>query len=123
MLASTFKRQVVYMPAKSVVMSLGETPALIRWTVGDIDSGYSADPLDQAQEYTARFHQFANDQHILKRLVQAERAHERAKQGLGGICEGCGRTISPARMQCQPNTTRCMDCQRIYENQTCCQPF
>lgn len=46
---------------------------------------------------------------------QVERALERLRDGGYGICEGCGRRISEARLQYQPAATRCLECQSNWD--------
>lgn len=49
--------------------------------------------------------------------VQARRAAELRNQGTYGICEMCGKPISPERLQAVPEATRCMSCQTRSETE------
>ena len=46
---------------------------------------------------------------------QVERALERMREGVYGICESCGRRIPQARMKFQPAATRCVECQSHWD--------
>ena len=39
------------------------------------------------------------------------------KEGTYGMCEDCGKPISPKRLESFPNSTRCIACQEIFEEQ------
>ncbi len=43
-------------------------------------------------------------------LLQVEHALERIESGEGDLCEVCGKTIDPRRLQVLPYTTLCVDC-------------
>jgi DnaK suppressor protein len=56
----------------------------------------------------------------VKRLLdenerQAQRATSRRAQGGYGICEDCGKAISPERLEFLPEATRCVSCQAQHE--------
>jgi DnaK suppressor protein len=46
---------------------------------------------------------------------QVERALARVREGAYGICESCDRRIPQARLQFQPQATRCVDCQSRWD--------
>ena len=43
-------------------------------------------------------------------LSEVERALERVEHGSYGVCERCGRPISPARLEAKPAVRTCIDC-------------
>ncbi len=43
-------------------------------------------------------------------LGEVEDALRKMDAGTYGICEGCGRPISPARLEAKPTARLCMDC-------------
>ena len=47
--------------------------------------------------------------------TQARDAMERLAEGTYGICENCGKEISPERLEARPQATLCIDCQRERE--------
>jgi DnaK suppressor protein len=46
---------------------------------------------------------------------QIDEALRRLNEGAYGICEDCGRQISPARLKVVPFARRCVECQRKVE--------
>ena len=46
---------------------------------------------------------------------QVDEALRRLEEGTYGICEDCGRPISPERLKAVPFARRCVDCQRQAE--------
>ena len=48
-------------------------------------------------------------------LQSVEDALERMRRGRYGICEGCGREISLARLQAIPQASLCISCQKEIE--------
>ena len=54
--------------------------------------------------------------HFKERKLHAiDQALEEMRQGHYGICERCGNPIDPDRLAVVPETTFCIDCQRIEE--------
>lgn len=47
--------------------------------------------------------------------AKIEAALERLDKGTYGVCEGCGRPISAARLKARPVTTLCIDCKTEAE--------
>ena len=50
-----------------------------------------------------------------RELASIENALERMRLGQYGICEGCSKKISMARLDALPYATMCIDCQRDSE--------
>jgi DnaK suppressor protein len=50
-----------------------------------------------------------------RELSQIERALVRLKQGIYGVCEGCGGKIPVGRLNALPYSTLCIACQREME--------
>jgi DnaK suppressor protein len=46
---------------------------------------------------------------------QAQRATSRRETGEYGVCEDCGKPISPERLSFLPEATRCVSCQARQE--------
>jgi RNA polymerase-binding transcription factor DksA len=42
-------------------------------------------------------------------------ALQQARKGRYGICERCGKSIDPARLEAVPETTLCLNCKRAAE--------
>jgi DnaK suppressor protein len=54
-------------------------------------------------------------QGLAKKLESIEYALRQAKEGLYGICEGCGESINPARLEVVPEATLCVVCKSLVE--------
>lgn len=52
---------------------------------------------------------------ISQQLSRIERALKRLKGGNYGICEHCGKTIEPKRLEVMPSATLCVKCERDRE--------
>ena len=53
-----------------------------------------------------------------RELARIESALERMREGLFGVCEGCGTAISTPRLNALPYATYCIKCQREQERQS-----
>lgn len=50
------------------------------------------------------------------RLLEVDEACRRLDQGRYGVCERCGRMISPERLEAFPSTRYCVDDERVVEH-------
>lgn len=50
-------------------------------------------------------------------LGRIEKALEMLEEGTYGICIDCERHIAEKRLQLYPNSTRCISCQELFEEQ------
>lgn len=50
-----------------------------------------------------------------RELMQVERSIARLRQGIYGVCEGCGKKIPVGRLNALPFSTTCITCQRELE--------
>jgi len=48
-------------------------------------------------------------------LSHIEAALKRIEDGTYGICENCGKPVSPERLEAMPWATLCIDCKRLVE--------
>lgn len=78
-------------------------------------SSPQADALDCAADLSLWTIAQATHLAARRRLAQAEMALARLRAGTYGICQGCGQTIDPARLEVVPSTALCVDCQRKAE--------
>jgi DnaK suppressor protein len=58
----------------------------------------------------------ASQQQAAAQLRLGEQALQRIDSGDYGECKDCGETIAFARLQAQPNTSLCIDCQSARES-------
>ncbi|MGQ9626354.1 MAG: TraR/DksA family transcriptional regulator [Anaerolineae bacterium] len=75
----------------------------------DLDEG---DP-----ELYEREKNLALAQTLERKLESIERALRLVEKGTYGICEMCGETIDPARLEILPDTTLCLKCKTKIERQ------
>ena len=54
----------------------------------------------------------ARRERIEERIDELRLALERVEQGTYGICQNCGATIDPERLEIVPTATECADCAR-----------
>jgi RNA polymerase-binding protein DksA len=78
--------------------------------------GYSNHMADDATEAFDQATGVAVRQHMEELLLQVGDALERMKRGTYGICESCGQTISPERLEVLPYASLCVDCQQKKEH-------
>ncbi len=78
----------------------------------------SGDSADAAFEHTGEELAFQISELESRELAQVERALLRIKQGLYGVCDGCGGKIPVARLNALPYSTLCIKCQREAESDT-----
>lgn len=73
------------------------------------------DPNDRATREADRSHALRLRDRDRKLIAKIEEALSRIEAGTFGLCEGCGRRISPARLKARPVTTFCIECKREAE--------
>ncbi len=56
------------------------------------------------------------------RLSSIDEALQQMQRGTYGICERCGKPIDPARLEAMPETTLCLQCKLIVEQQARLRP-
>jgi DnaK suppressor protein len=49
-------------------------------------------------------------------LAEVERALKKLETGTYGVCDSCGKTIDPARMEALPQAILCLDCRQKLKN-------
>ncbi len=67
---------------------------------------------DDASEVFEQTKNLALKRHLERKLEQVELAIHRVEKGTYGVCDKCGRPISPERLQALPYATMCVDCAR-----------
>jgi DnaK suppressor protein len=70
---------------------------------------------DVASDLVERDKTYALIMTLERRLENIEHAVEQAHEGGYGICEDCGITIDPERLEIFPEATLCVDCKRKSE--------
>jgi len=65
---------------------------------------------EEATETAELENRMALEKRILSQLAEVENALNKFKKGSYGICESCGKSINPARLEALPQATLCMSC-------------
>lgn len=84
----------------------------------DVESGrpgYSNHLAEDAQDQQAAQSVAARRALVRREMRALEHALHRADAGQYGICEDCGRTIPPRRLEIVPAATLCVNCQARRE--------
>ncbi len=84
---------------------------------GGENLGYGNHMADDATEAYEQAKELALHQNAEQLLAQVAVALERFEQGTYGICERCGQTIDPARLEALPYATLCLPCQKRVKAQ------
>ena len=80
---------------------------------GDGNLTYDANFADSSQVTAERGEAEALAAQLQESLEQVEAALRKIELGTYGICERCGKPISPARLEAQPATALCIDCASV----------
>ena len=84
----------------------------------DNEPGMTPPPSDAADQTDLKLLR-DNENDVVVREVRELRSIEAAKarlaEGVAGKCSDCGGEIPFARLKAQPTATRCLPCQRRYE--------
>jgi len=73
------------------------------------------DTEEQVSDLMERELLLSRIQDLEDQLQAIEHALQRVAQGTYGICENCGQTIDPARLEIMPETTLCIHCKTTGE--------
>jgi DnaK suppressor protein len=73
------------------------------------------DPNDRASRESDTMSELRMRDRDRKLIGKVQEALERIDAGTFGVCDGCGRPISAARLRARPVTTFCIDCKREAE--------
>ena len=86
-------------------------------TVSDMTTGKEnfPDPNDRASLESDRNFELRIRDRERKLIVKIQEAIKRLDDGVFGICEACGGTISEKRLIARPVTTQCIDCKTKQE--------
>ena len=86
-------------------------------TLSSMKNGEStfADPFDRAASESNKYVELAcrNRERVL--MLDIKETIQRIDQGLYGMCDSCGRTIPARRLQIEPMSRLCAECQEEKE--------
>lgn len=78
--------------------------------VGGEHAGYGNHMADDATEIFEQERNLALQKNVKELLAKVERALRKFDQGTYGVCETCGVTIDPARLEALPYAAHCVPC-------------
>lgn len=78
-------------------------------------SAYDNHPADLAADTFYRELDVGLDIGLQRHLDEVRRAQQKLSEGTYGICDRCGRPISPARLSAMPEALYCIQCQRAMD--------
>jgi DnaK suppressor protein len=78
-------------------------------------NGLLPDMFDLASFETERLYEYALKDRERRSIVELIDALKRIDEGIYGICEDCGKTISEKRLQAAPAATLCIECKAEAE--------
>jgi DnaK suppressor protein len=91
--------------------------ALEREEAGAEDvAGRATDPAEQGAELSTRELNLSCRESIGQEMREIGEALERVNAGAFGLCESCGATISPERLEAIPYATLCRECKMAEED-------
>lgn len=96
--------------AEKLKARLVELEAEIARLDGETTQKLSLKFSDQANDLEDLNTNEALESHFKIEIEQIQRALHRIDAGTYGICESCGAEIAPARLEAQPDATRCINC-------------
>lgn len=73
------------------------------------------DLFDEAAEATELTQRIAVLEQLRREWLQVQAARQSFDEGRYGICQDCGRHISPGRLKALPYATLCVSCQTLRE--------
>lgn len=73
----------------------------------DSPFGNREETADRSSELEKRF---ALVQRIREQVAEVEHALKKLEKGTYGLCDCCGKPISPARLEALPQANLCLDC-------------
>lgn len=78
---------------------------------GELHAQVDADDLeDMAPDLLEHDMVLSRIRDLESQLELVEHALQRVAEGVYGICERCGQSIDPARLEAMPETTFCVNC-------------
>ncbi len=93
-----------------------ETAGSLEDGTGELVSGLDDHMADVATETFDRELDITLEDNAEGVLEQIEAALKRIEDGTYGICQNCGQSIAPERLEARPWAALCIDCQRRLEH-------
>jgi RNA polymerase-binding protein DksA len=85
---------------------------------GDTGGSWFGKRDEQANKATESRKQQYSEDRLRELLAQVEYALHKIDEGSYGLCDNCGQSIDPARLEALPYTTLCLNCKALQEKQS-----
>jgi len=85
------------------------------YPVGDREGSWFGRRDEQANEAAELRKQQSAEGRLKDLLAKVERALAKFDQGSYGLCDECGRSIEPARLEALPHANLCLKCKILQE--------
>ncbi len=79
------------------------------------ESQYDDHPAELGTDAFERERDLASRDEVEELLEEIEIALRKIEEGTYGLCDACGKPISPARLEALPYAALCLDCQNQAE--------
>jgi len=86
---------------------------------GDIGGSWFGKRDEQANKATESRKQQYSEDRLRDLLAKVEYALHKFDEGSYSLCDNCGQSIDPARLEALPYTTLCLNCKALQERQRC----
>jgi len=85
---------------------------------GDRGGSWFGKRDEQANEAAELRKQQSSKGHLRDLLAKVEYALHKFDEGSYGLCDNCGRSIEPARLEALPHANLCLNCKAFQEGQS-----
>jgi len=72
---------------------------------------------EQSHEATEVRSHLSSEENLREHLTRVEYALHKSDEGTYGLCDDCGRSIDPARLQALPHANLCFNCKTLRERE------
>jgi RNA polymerase-binding protein DksA len=80
---------------------------------GDRGGSWFGNRDEQANEATELRKRQSSKRHLKDSLAEIEHALHKIDEGSYGLCDNCGQSIEPARLEALPQATLCLKCKAL----------
>jgi len=87
-------------------------------STGDTGGSWFGNRDEQANKLTESKRQQYSEDHMRELLAKVEYALRKFDEGIYSLCDNCGKSIDPARLEALPYTTLCLNCKALQEKQS-----
>jgi len=85
------------------------------YPTGDIGGSWFGKRDEQANEATESRKQQYSESRLRELLSKVEYALNKFNEGSYSLCDNCGQSIDPARLEALPYATLCLNCKALQE--------